>query len=167
MKKFILMLAVIVLGFAGASAQVARGEKMFGVKVGYVSHNESAVTGLSFRYAVSPWVRIVPEVGCVFRHHNEDAFLVDLNAQVPFTFGTDKVDLYPLAGIAFNSWSKHHLLDNEGNDVTSRINRFGANLGAGFDFKCTSTLNLGIEAKYTLTKAYSSFYLTASISYVF
>lgn len=163
----ILAAAMAAVCCVGASAQVVRGEKMLGVRAGYVSHNESAVAGLTFRYAVSPWVRIVPEVGCVFRHHNEDAFLVDLNAQVPFTFGTDKVDLYPLAGLAFNSWSRHLDMPDGLDDVTSRISRFGANLGAGFDFRCTPTLNIGLEARYTFVKSYTSLYVTASVSYVF
>lgn len=167
MKKLFLMCLMLAACAVGASAQVDRGEKMVGVKAGYVSHNESAVAGLMFRYAVSPWVRIVPEVGCVFRHHNEDAFVVDLNAQVPFSFGTKVVDLYPLAGIAFNSWSHHVEMPEGYDDVTNRFTRIGANLGAGFDFRCTSTLNVGIEAKYTFTKTYTSLYLTASISYVF
>lgn len=166
-KALALFAAILVFCSLGASAQVARGEKMLGLKTGYVTHNESAVAGLMFRYAVSPWVRIVPEVGCVFRHHDEDAFTVDLNAQVPFSFGTKKVDLYPLAGIAFNSWTQHLELRDDTNDVTTRINRFGANLGAGFDFRCTPTLNVGIEAKYTFIKAFTSLYVTASISYVF
>lgn len=167
MKKLLVAFLMIILCVVAAFAQVDRGEKMLGVNLGYVSHNTSAVTGLSFRYAVSPWVRVVPEVGVVFRHHNEDAFLANLNAQVPFTFGTRTVDLYPFAGLAFNTWSHHHLVGIDDNDVTERISRFGANLGAGFDYRVTSTLNIGIEAKYTFIKAYTSLYLTASISYVF
>ena len=166
MRK-ILAILLVTLAWIGASAQVDRGEKMVGLSLGYVSHNESAVAGLSFRYAVSPWVRIVPEVACAFRHHDEDAFMANINVQVPFSFGTKKVDLYPLAGLTFNAWSKHHLIDEKGNDVTDRINRFGANLGAGFDFRCTRTLNVGIEAKYSFVKSYTSLYVTASISYVF
>lgn len=167
MKK-VLILGIIMAFFAiGASAQVERGEKMLGVRAGYATENRSAVAGISFRYAVSPWVRIVPEVGCVFRNHNKDAFLVELNAQVPFTFGTKTVDLYPVAGFAYNSWSTHYKDFENGNDVSSRLNRIGANLGAGFDMKLGSALNLGIEAKYTFVKTFTSLYLTASISYVF
>lgn len=165
MKKLVLLLAMaLICAFAG-SAQTERGEKMLGVRVGYASTNQSAVAGLTFRYAVSPWVRIVPEIGCVFRNHDKDAFTVDINAQVPFTFGTKKVDLYPLAGLAYNSWSTH--ADINGDDVTTRLNRFGANLGAGFDFRLSSSLNLGLEAKYTFVKTFTSLYVTASISYVF
>ena len=181
MKRFIIYIMMGIFGAAGAFGQVVRGEKMVGVNVGYASHNESAVAAVSFRYAVSPWVRIAPEVGCVFRHHNEDALFVNLDAQIPFSFGTKNVDLYPLAGLAYNSWSRHHQLsdirDDAGleatgageldNDVTTRANRIGANLGAGFDLRVTRTLNIGIEAKYTFTKSYTSLYATASISFVF
>ena len=169
MKKIILALVVMLMTSLASIAQVERGEKMLGIRLGYATENESAVTGLTFRYAVSPWVRIVPEVGCVFRHHNEDAFIGDLNVQVPFSFGSSKVDLYPLGGLSFNSWTRRRLVEVEGHfdDVTNRVNRFGANLGAGFDLRCTSTLNFGIEARYTFVKAFTSLYLTASISYVF
>lgn len=149
-----------------ASAQVERGEKMLGVRVGYATENRSVDAGITFRYAIVPWVRIAPEIGCVFRNRHKDAFTVDLNFQVPFSFDSDKVDLYPLVGVAYNSWSTHYN-DIDGNDVSSRLNRIGANLGAGFDIRMSSTLNLGIEAKYTFVKTFTSLYLTASISYVF
>ena len=165
-KRLLIASTIALLCIGAASAQVERGEKMFGVRTGYVSTNESAVAGLTFRYAVSPWVRIVPEVACVFRHHDKDAFIADINAQVPFTFDSKKVDLYPLAGITFNSWSRH-FEGPSGDDVTTRSNYFGANVGAGFDLRCTQTLNLGIEARYTFIKHFTSLYLTASISYVF
>lgn len=165
-RKIFLLLTLLFLGLT-AAAQVEKGEKMLGVRTGYATENQSAVAGLTFRYAVSPWVRIVPEVGCVFRHRNKDAFTVDINAQVPFSFGTRTVDLYPLAGLAFNSWSQHIDTGNGADDVTNRFTRFGANLGAGFDYRVTSTLNVGIEAKYTFVKNFTSLYLTASISYVF
>ena len=167
MKKSLALILAMLMGVIVSSAQVDRGEKMLGVKLGYVTHNQSAVAGLMFRYAVSPWVRIVPEVGCVFRHKDQDAFVADINAQVPFTFGTKKVDLYPLAGVTFNAWTRHIGMPDGSDDVTDRVSRFGANLGAGFDLRCTSTLNLGIEARYSFVKSYTSLYLTASISYVF
>ena len=168
MKKKLMLAAVLTaLVCPAAAAQVDRGEKMIGVKAGYVTRNESAIAGLSFRYAVSPWVRLVPEVACVFRHHNDDAFIFDINAQVPFSFGTSKVDLYPLAGVTFNSWTRHYTEPVMDDDVSRRISRFGANLGAGFDLRCTPSLNFGIEAKYTFVKSFTSAYVTASLSYVF
>ena len=168
MKKLVLA-ALAVLTSLGASAQMVRGEKSLGPKLGYVSHNKSAVAGLVFQYALSSKFRLSPEIGCAFRHHNEDALLVDLNLHMPFNIGAgNMVALYPLAGLAFHSWATHMVapeLDEA--DVTTHINRFGANLGAGFDLRCSSTLKVNIEAKYTFIKSYSSVVLTAGICYVF
>lgn len=153
----------------GASAQLVRGEKSLGVKIGYASENSAPVAGLTFQYAFSSHLRIAPELGCAFRHHDKDALLVDLNLHVPFGLTEGgKVLLYPLAGLAFNSWNKHRdsIIDQDA-DVTTHVNRFGVNLGAGFDLRCTETLKLNLEAKYTLVKSYSSAYITAGISYMF
>jgi len=168
MKKLLLAALVMLTAF-GASAQMVRGEKSLGPKVGYISHNKSAVAGLVFQYALSSKFRLSPEIGCAFRHHNEDALLVDLNLHMPFNIGAgNMVDLYPLAGLAFNSWATHNVLTElDEADVTTHINRFGANLGAGFDLRCSSTMKLNIEAKYTFVKSYSSVVITAGISYVF
>ena len=144
-----------------------RGEKTLGVKAGYISHNKSAVAGLAFQYALSSVVRLSPEIGCAFRHNNEDALIIDVNVHTPFGVGGEKVALYPLAGVTFNSWATHRVSTLDEADVTTHTNRFGANLGAGFDLRCSSTLKLNIEAKYALIKSYSGVLLTAGISYVF
>lgn len=166
-KKSIIILCLAAACPTLVSAQFAAGEKTFGPKVGYVSHNSSAVAGLVFRAAVSEHVRIVPEVGCAFRNKGEDALMVDLNVHMPFGFGTEKADLYPLAGVAFNSWSTHGVVTADEADVTTHTNRFGLNLGAGFDLRCSESIILNIEAKYTLIKSYSSAYVTAGVCYVF
>lgn len=151
-----------------ASGAINKGEKSLGPKIGYVSHNSSVVAGLVFQYTFSEHLRISPEIGCAFRNDNQDAFLADVNFHVPFgLLDTDKVVLYPLAGLAFNSWALHgHDVAREA-DVTTHVNRFGVNLGAGFDLRCMSTLKLNLEAKYTLVKSYSSAYVTVGISYIF
>lgn len=166
LKRILFVLFALTLAM-GANAQLIKGEKSFGPKLGYVTENKSALAGLVFQYNLTERLRISPEVGCAFRNHNEDALLVDLNLHAPFTFGGDKVALYPLAGLAFNSWATHIPADVDQDDVTTHTNRFGGNLGAGFDLRCSSTLKLNIEAKYTFIKAYSAFYITAGISYIF
>ena len=167
MLKHILIAALMLFVGIGANAQLVKGEKNLGPRLGYISENKSAVVGLEFQYNLSSRVRLAPGIGCAFRHHNEDALLIDLNVHTPFFLGGDNVDLYPLAGLAFNSWALHHLATAELDDVTSHINRFGANLGAGFDLRCSSTLKLNIEAKYTFIKSFSSVFLTAGVSYAF
>lgn len=151
-----------------ASGQLIGGEKSVGPKIGYISHNQSCVAGLAFQCSVAPHVRIAPEIGCAFRNKSEDAFLIDLNVHMPFAFAdVSKASLYPLAGLTFNSWNYHGVSVQDEVDVTTHENRLGLNLGAGFDMRCSETLKLNIEAKYSLVKSYSSAIITAGISYVF
>lgn len=169
MKKLLLALFII-LSSLGAQAQLIKGEKSLGVKLGYVSENKSAVGGLAFQYNFNHALRIAPEIGCAFRNNDSDALLIDLNLHRPFNLSeSNKVLLYPLAGLAFNSWTHHNVRQSEfdDNDVSTHVNRFGVNLGAGFDLRCSENLRLSLEAKYTLIKKYSAAYITAGISYMF
>ncbi len=159
----------IIASSSQADAQIVKGEKSLGPKIGYASKNKSAVAGLVFQYAFSEHFRLAPELGYIFRHDNLDAFQFDINAHMPFSFTGEKVAFYPLAGLNYSSWSHHfdrsELLETD--DVSTRTSRFGLNLGAGFDLRCTKTLKLTLEAKYTLMKGYSNTAITAGISYVF
>lgn len=165
----ILTAAVIAIGAAiPAQAQTVKGEKALGPKIGYISENSSAVAGLFFHYSFSEHLRISPEIGCAFRNQDSDAFLVDINMHFPFALSSQgKVNLYPIAGLAFNSWNHHIDAPDLGDDVTTHTNRFGVNAGAGFDLRCSESLQLNLEAKYTLVKRYSSFIATIGICYVF
>ncbi|MDE6453820.1 MAG: outer membrane beta-barrel protein [Muribaculaceae bacterium] len=164
----------VLAGTLPASGQMVRGEKSVGAKIGYVGKNSSADVGLVFQYALSSRFRLSPEVGCVFKHQNLDAFTIDLNLHMPFAFTGNKAALYPLAGLNYSSWYEtfkdpgaNGALEEAGTDVSSRYNRFGVNLGAGFELRCSRTLKVGIEAKYTLLKRFSGGYLNALICYTF
>ena len=167
MKKLILTMGVALLAVATSSAQLQPGEKSFGPKLGYVSENESAVAGLVFQDNFTEHLRLVPEIGCAFRHNQRDAFLLDVNVHTPFAISTgDRVNLYPLAGISLNSWAWHGI-DENSNDVTTHTTRFGLNLGAGFELKCSETIKLNMEAKYCFIKGYSSAMITLGFGYIF
>lgn len=167
MKKLVICLLAAICACASAMAELRPGEKSFGPKVGYVSENESAVAGLVFQYNLDSHVRIVPEIGCAFRHNERDAFLLDINVHTPFAISTgDNVNLYPLAGLSLNSWAWHYS-DGDDDDVTTHTTRFGLNLGAGFEYRCNASMKITLEAKYTLIKKYSATYITAGLSYIF
>ena len=163
------VMALAVCSVTAAQAQIVKGEKSLGPKIGYVSKNQSAVAGLVFQYAFSGHFRLAPELGYVFRHKDMDAFTFDINAHVPFGFTGEKVAFYPLAGLNYTSWSRHYkaqdLMDLK--DVTTRTSRFGVNLGAGFDLRCSETLKLSLEAKYSLVKGFTNLAVTVGISYMF
>lgn len=152
-----------------AEAQVKKGEKSFGPKIGYVSKNESASAGLFFQYAFSSHLRLAPEIGYIFRHNNMDAFTFDLNAQFPFGFTGERVAFYPLAGLNYSSWNSHFHADDldKTDDVSTRTARIGLNAGAGFELRCNESLKLTLEAKYCLIKHYNSALISAGISFIF
>lgn len=169
MPKPLRVLALIVAAFAMMWPQHAaaqKGDACFGVQTGYISTNNSAHAGLFFQYGFSNHFRLSPEVGYVFRHQRLDAFTVDLNSHYPLMLNkTANAQLYPLVGINFSSWTRHQPSNSD--DVTSRKMKWGVNLGAGFQFRASSSLNLKIEAKYLLISRYSSLVVTAGIGYCF
>lgn len=160
--------AAIVLAIAmPCNAHAQKGEKTFGVQTGYISKNESAIAGLFFQYGLTDHLRIAPEMGCVLRHKDLDAFTMDLNLHVPVLLNTETIQIYPLAGLNYSSWARHNIPTQDGDDVSSRKSKFGANLGAGFQIMASPALKLKLEAKYTLISHYSSCVISAGIGYVF
>lgn len=169
-SRFLILCIAVVACLTTNDAQAAeRGEKSFGVRTGYVSRNKSMDAGLFFQYAFSSHFRLEPSADIVFRHDDRDAFMIDLNAQVPFSFSNSNFDLYPFAGVNYSSWNRHFPDDmsNFNDDVSTRTNRFGLNFGAGFDLRVSSSLKLNLQAGYTLVKANSALRILVGIAYVF
>lgn len=172
-RKLAIRLAVTLsLLFASTSpiySQAVKGEKSVGPKLGYVSKNQSAMAGLFFQYTFSSHFRLSPEIGYTFRHNDKDAFTFDLNAHIPFGFTGERVTFYPLAGLNYSSWNTHFTREeyDKIDDVSTRKSRFGVNMGAGFELRCNESLKLNLEAKYTLIKQFSSFNMSAGISFIF
>lgn len=165
MFKKILALALVMASALTASAQ--KGESVFGVQTGYTSTNNSAIGGLFYQYGLSNRLRISPELGFIVRHQGSDAFTADVNFHFPLRLDQSKLELYPLVGINYSSWNSHNR-DLDGiDDVSTRRNRFGLNLGAGWQLRASETLKVRIEVKYVLTSHFSTFTLGAGVGYVF
>ena len=180
----IVVLTVVALCSVGQAHAIKKGEKAFGLRTGYVSRNNSADLGLFFQYTFSKWIRIQPGADIVFRHNNKSAFTADLNVHVPVGFEDDNFTLYPLAGLNFSSWNRSFpriapdLNPDEEQpgefpeitdlgETSKRTNRFGFNLGAGFDMKINSKLRFSIEVEYTFVVSHSGVRALAGINYIF
>ncbi len=170
MKHFKSIILLLLLVTIPASVFAEKGEKTFGVKTGYISRNESILAGIYFQYTFNEHFRIAPDAEIAFRHKDRDAIMIDLDCHFPFAF-TDggKVSLYPLAGINFSSWNRHlpPAISEIDKDVTTRSRYFGLNCGAGIDLKCSPTLKLSFEARYSLVKANSNAQISLGIGYTF
>lgn len=179
MKSFLACIAIALIAMICAVSGYAQGggNKSVGLRGGYNTYNESAVAGIYFQYRFTNHFRLSADFDYLFRHHNTDAFTIDLNAHVPFAVGS-RISLYPLAGLSYATWS-HHMPSASGNEPqlmadtdgstggTSRINRFGLNLGAGAELRVNNTLKLFLEGKYNLVKSYESGMFCVGIGYVF
>ncbi len=163
------IIAVSAISALSFEADAQRGEKVIGIQAGYNSHNESAVAGVFFSYRFSQHFRVAPSAQYVFRNKHTDAFLLNCDLQVPFSFGLKRVELYPMAGLCFASWNTHSLMKSvtHTDDVSSRTDRFGLNIGAGMSVKCTSTLRLNFDVRYSVIDDYNTTMATVGIGYCF
>lgn len=143
-------------------------EKIFGVKAGWISRNESALAGLAFQYRFSEHFRLGADAEIAFRNKDRDALLIDIDTQYPIDCSS-RVEFYPILGANFSAWSLHQTIEEEeeSNDVTSRTSRFGLNFGCGLGVKVSQTLRLNFEARGTLVKGNNAARITAGIAYVF
>lgn len=157
MKRFLFI--IIALITASTSLMAQKGEKTVGLLAGYTTESHAAVAGLFFQYRCSSLLRLAPDCQFVIKNNNRSAFIFNGNAQ--FLIKTSaKTNIYPLAGITYHNWKTY-------NAGIGNQNRFGANVGAGFEAMATPTLKLSVEAKYSLVKDFSSGNFFASIGYLF
>lgn len=164
--RSLFLIAIFIVVAASSLAQDVRGQKSFGVKGGYVSANHSPMAGLVLQYSFSQNVRIAPQMGIVFRNRDKDALIINLDMHFPIPFAAGHAAIYPIVGLAFDSWTLRSSLD-EDKDVNTRANRFGANAGLGFDIRCASSLKISIEGRYTFAKDFSHALVSAGIAYIF
>lgn len=169
MKSLLRILAVVVAAMclAGAPARAERGEKSFGPRIGFASRNSSALGGLVFTYAFSEHFRVAPSVDIIFRNKDRDGMCVNIDAQFPFAFEGGRAAFYPLAGIGYTSWGMHNIDHNSEKDVTSHQNSLGLNVGGGFEYRCSNTLKVSIEARYNIIRHNPGAFIAAGIAYVF
>lgn len=160
------VLLTILFGASIRSEAQNYGEKSFGPKIGFNSRNTSALAGLTFECPAGKYVRIAPSIGLVFRHNNLAALTVDADVHFPISL-SERWRFYPLAGLAFNSWSRNGINPESHDDVTTHSNGLGGNAGAGIEVRCKGALKLGLEAKYTLIRHYPNASVSARIAYVF
>lgn len=135
-----------------------RGQKSIGLIGGYGSYNKSGYADLYFQYTFASHVRIAPELGYMFRNNDLSGFNFNIDMHFPFRISRG-VNVYPLAGVAFNSW-KYEPVDNS-------INKFGLNFGVGLELYFTSNLKLFVQGKYSLLDDTDGVFAGVGIGYVF
>lgn len=164
--------------FGGLSARADqyRGEKALGIRVGYNTCNSRPLAGAQFSFRFNRLLRLSPSVEYVFRNDGLDALMVNLNMEFVFPFANGRCDIFPLAGLNFSSWNKHdpdaisvgrNGVTYTSDDVSSRVSRFGLNVGAGFGVNISGSLRLSVSGTYTVIQEFHGANISAGIHYRF
>lgn len=176
MRSFLLAAAMtavtLLLSPDATAAGYERGNKSFGVTAGYVTKNQSASAGLRFSYAFSQKFVLAPSVDYVFRHHDLDALLINIDWHGPWALTTDgRWYVYHILGVNYGSWSRHSVAEplarTVDKDVTTRANHFGLDFGLGFALNVTPALRLTAQGKFNLIKDYNTGIFNLGIAYLF
>lgn len=176
--KFTTLCTILLLAFMGSqdmSAQLVKGRKSLGVKTGYITLNKTATAGIELQYAFSRHFILAPSIDYVFRNESMDGLLINLDYHGPWQLDSKgKWYFYHILGVNYASWSTYVKPDmttptetNINDDVTTRVNRFGLDFGAGIDYYVSPTLKLSLQGKFNWIKDHNTGLFNLGISYVF
>lgn len=172
----LLLLTVLTLISLSYSTQeshaVTRGEKYIGISTGYNTRNESAVAGIFLQYNLSRSVRIAPDITYIFRNDRRDGLAFNVDLQLPIHIDRySRANVFPLVGLNYTSWNMHPRtpgpIADDNDDVTTRTNKLGMNVGVGFDFQATKSLKFFIESRFVGARHYCYGAVTLGLGYIF
>lgn len=147
MKKFVLASAIALATAVPASAEFGLGEfatnsPAVGLATGYTSLKPSSFLGIEATYAPVNYLRFSAEAQYLYK----DAFLVNVNGHVPFYFGLEGFQVYPIAGVNLG-WIKE-VYPN----YSETNNTIGINVGAGAEYNLVGNLSTMTEITETFGK---------------
>lgn len=171
---FFTILFLSVISAQDMSAQLAKGQKSFGVKTGYVTLNNAAAAGIELQYAFNNHFVLAPSIDYVFRNESLDGLLFNLDYHGPWQLDKNgKWYFYHILGVNYASWSTHAQIgpnddgQKEDDDVTTRYNHIGLDFGAGLELYVRPTLKLSLQGKFNWIKDHNTGLFNIGISYVF
>ncbi|MCM1028952.1 MAG: porin family protein [Pseudoflavonifractor sp.] len=174
-KTFIQIPLIIIMMIAmslpaAAEGNSVRGQKSMGLYGGYSTRAESGVAGLYFNYRFSQCFRLSPSADYTFRNRGEDAFNINLDAQVPLALDVaGRINFYPLAGVGYSVFNRKEkeMMLRKTTDNSHRTDRFGLNVGAGLEYFVSPTLRLALEGKWRWRTDFSTGIFNITIGYRF
>jgi outer membrane protein X len=168
--KRVALLAVFATAVAvNGSAQEA-GDKAVGLNVamGMGDGYTNIGFGPKFQYNVTAPIRL--EASFTYFLKKDYITMWDANVNAHYLFGLgDKAAFYPLAGLCIVNTGVSYSVDlGEYGSVggSASESRFGANLGAGLDYKLSDQLIANVEAKYKIVEG-GRFVVSVGLAYKF
>ena len=176
MKKF-LVTALIIMSIS-ASAQ--KDEKAAGINLSYGTEHKALGIGIKGQYGITDAIRAEASFDYFLKKDGLSMWDVNLNAHYLFSL-TDKLKVYPLAGLTFTNWKFDNAFeieidpeyaqyldeDDYYSSASGSESKFGVNLGAGLQYDLTDKLSLNVEAKYQLISDFDQMMFGVGIAYKF
>lgn len=170
---------MILFCLSAVSASAQKGEKAFGVNLGYGTEISNLGIGAKFQYGITDAIRAEASFDYFLKKDYLSMWDGNLNAHYLFPVA-DKFKVYPLAGLTYTSWKidgfdwgidlgdwADYLDDEDMDSGSSTTGKFGINLGAGAEYAISDKLSVNFEAKYQLISDFNQVVFSVGLSYKF
>lgn len=137
------MLAIAVMAALPSFAE--QGDMGFGVQMDYASRKSMIGLGAQFQLEPVRNFRIAPEFLYYFETSNLTAYNVNFNLHYLIRVHSG-MTVYPLAGFSYAHFNFKDVV------VDSKANRYGANIGVGFEYRLTERLSFYTEQRFQILK---------------
>ena len=174
MRKTILTLAITLTCICAFAQQ---GEKAVGLNLSYGTEIKNLGIGVKGQYDITSAIRA--EASFDYFLKKEGLSMWDVNFNVHYLFPlTDKVKVYPLAGLSYTNWKldisdvwddfdDYYDDDWDNDDSSSSTGKFGINLGGGIQYNITDVVTVNFEAKYQLINDFDQMIFGVVVAYKF
>lgn len=160
MKKLFLSFFLCVMAVV-ASAQVTTSVD------GKFELCDDAGVGAGVTFAFDEHFEFAPSISVFFPGSNTTLFSLEGDVHYKLPELTDKLDLYPIAGLGYYHWNTKYntLVDNKPVEVKDKDNLLLVNLGFGARYHLSDQWAVFAEEKVQLVTRHYSNFLSIGISY--
>lgn len=145
MKKTLLLLLLLALSVSSLYAQ--KGNILVTAQSSYSTYVKTVGLGLKGQYYFLDNLRVGPSVSYYFNSERFNALVVSATAQYLLHL-TDRLMIYPTAGVSFSSWDEQSLWVGGPSPYDEYEYRFAPVLGAGAELLFTSRFGIYAEYEY-------------------
>lgn len=184
MKKLLLTLGV---AFVCVCANAQKGDKSVGVNLSYGTEISNLGIGVKGNYGLTDNIRV--EAGFDYFLEKDGMKFWDINVNAHYLFPlSDKLKVYPLAGISFSHFNAGSVVSIDGIDsfedyqeafgegvsredydeslgASLSSSKFGVNLGAGVQYDLDAKWAINGEVKYQLISDFNQAVFSVGLVY--
>lgn len=154
MKRTILILALMTVALCGYA--VKRPPLALGLTYDYATEYHQHGFGLKLELPVGHRFRVEPEM--IYFNENRQVTTLFLNLNVHYLLPlASRFNVYPFAGLSYSHWGY----------VGPNVNRWGMNLGGGFDYRLSRRFSALAELRFNLVSRETQLITSLGLKYHF